>query len=154
MIYLLDVNVLLALGVPEHTQHVATRRWFLKHREQGWATCLVTQSGFVRVSSKGSAGVNRRPEVAIEFLHRATNDIHHHWWPMDRQVHSLHPQIRQMMIGPSQVTDFLLLELAYRKSGKLATYDARLANTFKNQADLTACIELLPDPLKGESPVD
>lgn len=150
MIHLLDVNVLVALGSPEHIHHAATRRWFLRHREQGWATCLVTQSGFVRVTSRSSAGVNRRPEVAIEFLHRATQDAQHHWWPMDRQVHALHPQLRQMMIGPNQVTDFLLLELAYRKGGKLATYDARLANTFRGHADLEACIALLPDPLKGE----
>jgi uncharacterized protein len=50
-IYLLDVNVLVALTWPTHIHHLAARSWFDATGGAGWATCPVTQLGFVRVSS-------------------------------------------------------------------------------------------------------
>ena len=47
---LLDVNVLLALAWPNHQFHSSARRWFADH-EGAWCTCVVTQLGFVRLSS-------------------------------------------------------------------------------------------------------
>ena len=50
--YLLDTNLLIALLWPSHD---ATRalalRWFTRHRAKGWATCPLTQAGFVRIVS-------------------------------------------------------------------------------------------------------
>ena len=51
MIPLLDVNVLVALAWPNHIFHKAAREWFSSVHQAGWATCPITQSGFVRVSS-------------------------------------------------------------------------------------------------------
>jgi predicted nucleic acid-binding protein len=51
MISLLDVNVLIALAWPNHIHHRLASRWFDRNRKSGWATCPLTQSGFVRVSS-------------------------------------------------------------------------------------------------------
>ena len=48
---LLDVNVLVALAWPNHVHHVAARAWFNDVGQKRFATCPVTQSGFVRVSS-------------------------------------------------------------------------------------------------------
>jgi predicted nucleic acid-binding protein len=38
---LLDVNVLVALLVPEHQHHDAAIEWFAAEANQGWATCAV-----------------------------------------------------------------------------------------------------------------
>lgn len=46
--WLLDVNVLLACGWKSHADHVALLDWLLHASE--WATCPLTESGFVRIS--------------------------------------------------------------------------------------------------------
>ena len=69
MIALLDVNTLVALAWPNHIHHEAAHRWFAEQRDQGWATCPITESGFVRVSSNPAATPEARsPVEAIEVL--------------------------------------------------------------------------------------
>ena len=53
MIALPDVNVLIALAWPNHVHHDAARSWFAESRATGWATCPVTEAGFVRVGLPG-----------------------------------------------------------------------------------------------------
>ena len=48
---LLDVNALVALAWDSHVHHAAMRAWFTANGSAGWATCPITESGFVRVSS-------------------------------------------------------------------------------------------------------
>ena len=55
MIRLLDVNVLIALTWPNHVHHDAARSWFTEVRNTGWATCPLTEAGFVRISCNPSA---------------------------------------------------------------------------------------------------
>jgi uncharacterized protein len=40
---LLDVNVLVALGVPEHEHHDAALTWYTSEANRSWATCAVTR---------------------------------------------------------------------------------------------------------------
>jgi hypothetical protein len=48
---LLDVNALVALAWDSHMHHATMRTWFAANSAGGWATCPITESGFVRVSS-------------------------------------------------------------------------------------------------------
>jgi uncharacterized protein len=48
---LLDVNALVALAWDSHIHYVRMREWFSVNASQGWATCPITESGFVRVST-------------------------------------------------------------------------------------------------------
>jgi uncharacterized protein len=48
---LLDVNALVALAWDSHVHHARVRAWFAENSSSGWATCPLTESGFVRVSS-------------------------------------------------------------------------------------------------------
>ncbi len=48
---LLDVNALVALAWYSHVHHARIRAWFAENASRGWATCPVTESGFVRVST-------------------------------------------------------------------------------------------------------
>ncbi|HEU4706603.1 MAG TPA: TA system VapC family ribonuclease toxin [Solirubrobacterales bacterium] len=52
---LLDVNALVALAWDSHVHHAAMRKWSAAHGSSGWATCPITESGFVRVSSNPKA---------------------------------------------------------------------------------------------------
>ena len=50
MITLPDVNVLIALAWPNHVHHDPARSWFAANLNTGWATCPLTEAGFVRLS--------------------------------------------------------------------------------------------------------
>ena len=50
MIALPDINVLLALAWSNHPHHDAAHRCFARDTATGWATCLSTQAGFLRLS--------------------------------------------------------------------------------------------------------
>ncbi|MEZ5355372.1 MAG: TA system VapC family ribonuclease toxin [Bryobacteraceae bacterium] len=139
-----DANVLIAMGMPEHLHHVPARRWFLERRHEGWATCPVTQSAFVRVSCRVTAGALRTPAIAIEFLRAATADRHHSFWPMEQPMTDLGPEIRKLLIGSKQVTDLILLDLALKHNGSLATFDARLVKSVAGSPRLAGAVELVP----------
>ena len=49
---LLDVNVLLALLDADHVDHPRARRWLETEIDDGWASCAITQNGFVRIVSR------------------------------------------------------------------------------------------------------
>ncbi len=79
---LLDVNVLVALLYAEHVHHELAHDWFADHRADGWATCPVTENGFVRVVAELAQGdAALRPHAIIEHLRRFCADEHHHFWP-------------------------------------------------------------------------
>lgn len=58
---LLDTNVLLALAWPNHQHHGTAQRWFKREAPRGWATCALTQLGFVRLSSNPAYPSRRLP---------------------------------------------------------------------------------------------
>jgi predicted nucleic acid-binding protein len=49
-VYLLDVNLLIALAWDAHVFHQGAHRWFGQVGAANFATCNTTQSGFVRIS--------------------------------------------------------------------------------------------------------
>ena len=48
----LDVNVLVALLDRDHVDHCRARAWISTEIHLGWASCAVTQNGFIRVISQ------------------------------------------------------------------------------------------------------
>ena len=127
MTALLDVNVLIALAWPNHVHHTAARDWFEHHRQAGWATCTLTEAGFVRVSCNPSAVRHPvTPLDAITVLERLTTLGSHTFWPLDRSVIHLPEQIRSRLQGYRQITDAVLLATAMQRGGQLATLDSGL----------------------------
>lgn len=51
---LYDVNLLLALFCPDHEYHAIARRWRVRCTDKLWATCEISVSGFIRLSSNPS----------------------------------------------------------------------------------------------------
>ena len=67
---LADINVLIALAWPNHECHQAAHEWFAAHAADGWATCPMTQCGFVRLSSNPKMVPEAVvPNAAIDLLH-------------------------------------------------------------------------------------
>ena len=124
---LLDVNVLIALAWPNHVHHAAARAWFEEHREDGWATCTLTEAGFVRVSCNAAAvGQTVTPLDAIGVLANLRRLGTHAFWPLDRSVVELPAAVGERLQGYRQITDAVLLAAAIQHGGQLATLDVGL----------------------------
>ena len=124
MTVLLDVNVLIALAWPNHVHHAAARAWFEDRREDGWATCLLTEAGFVRVSCNPAVVQHSvTPLDAITVLNRLTRLGAHVFWPLDESILHLPDSIGARLQGYRQVTDAVLLAAAMQRDGELATFD-------------------------------
>lgn len=121
---LLDVNVLVALFDPDHVHHDFAHDWFADQRAHGWATCPVTEAGFVRVVTNPKFRPDPpRPVEAAAQLRRFCASGHHHFWTdlvslRDEKLFAL-----GSARGHAQITDVYLLGLAKRMDGTLATFD-------------------------------
>ena len=141
MTALLDVNVLEALAWPNHVHHDAARLWFKESRSSGWATCPLTDAGFVRVSCNPSTVQHSvTPRDAIALLRRMKALESHLFWPMDRSVVGLEPEIVERVQGYRQVTDAVLLSVAMQYGGQLATLDGRLAQVASGRLRESVCL--------------
>ncbi|HEX7322878.1 MAG TPA: TA system VapC family ribonuclease toxin [Mycobacterium sp.] len=120
---LLDVNVLLALLDSDHVDHRRTRAWIAKEINQGWASCAITQNGFVRIISQPRYPSPVSPSHAIDLLSRATQTPHHEFWPCTTSVLDADAVDRSRLHTSRQVTDAYLLALAVANNGRLVTLD-------------------------------
>lgn len=75
---LLDVNALLALAWPNHQFHTAVLARLEQQPVPQWATCALTQLGFVRLSSNPTiVEVRKTPAEAVDLLADLTRDQQH-----------------------------------------------------------------------------
>jgi toxin-antitoxin system PIN domain toxin len=121
---LLDVNALVALAWDTHVHHEAVATWF-DARTGPWATCPVTEAGFLRISANprvlvGAITVDQARDVLRDLRgigeHRfLVNDV------------SLTDADAPPVAGHRQVTDALLLTVARRAGVPLVTFDTSLA---------------------------
>ena len=126
-IALLDVNVLLALSNPKHTHHEIAHDWFADHHARGWATCAVTQNGFIRVLSNTSARAGTfRPAEVIDLLRRFCSAKEHVFWPGAVSLTDSTLFNASLIRGYRQVSDVYLLGLAKKMGGYLVTFDSNI----------------------------
>ena len=126
MISLLDVNVLIALFDQEHVFHQDARDWLDETIDEGWASCPITQAGFVRIISNPRYPAGVSTTRAIQLIADATDNPHHQFWPADLPLAT--PAIdRTHVLGPGQVTDVYLLALAVTHGGRFVTFDRKIA---------------------------
>ena len=125
---LLDVNVLIALFDSEHIAHQRAQAWLGAAIDDGWASCPITQAGFVRIISNPRYPAGVSAKQAIDLLAEATADPHHEFWPADLPL--VGPAIDGAhVLGPGQVTDTYLLALAVTHGGRFVTFDRRIGLT-------------------------
>jgi len=126
--YLLDTNLLIALLWPRHEQHKAAVKWFARHRHRGWATCPLTQAGFVRIVSNPAFSRDAvQPREASQVLSANTAAKDHGFWADDVPFGEAVEFAGVRLVGHQQVIDAYLLGLAIRRGGVLATLDRHIA---------------------------
>lgn len=121
---LLDLNVLVALAWPSHIHHRIAHEWFVHNRSNGWATCPITQSGLVRLSSNAKIFPDAvSPMVAIELLNKLTTLPDHQFWPDALSLRDAVIFQRGFLFGHRQITDAYLFSLAIHNNGLFITFD-------------------------------
>ncbi|HEV3322284.1 MAG TPA: TA system VapC family ribonuclease toxin [Solirubrobacteraceae bacterium] len=118
---LLDVNALVALAWDSHVHHARIRSWFADNSSRGWATCPLTESGFVRVSSNPKVlpvaiGIDAARAVLL-----ALRELDGHQFLTDDV--SISDGDIPPIAGYRQVTDAHLLTLARRRGMRLVSFD-------------------------------
>jgi uncharacterized protein len=127
--YLFDVNVLIALLWPPHEGHARVQRWFAQNARHGWATCAMTQAGFVRIVSNPQ--FSRQvvsPLDALQVLEGSVQHASHQFWTEDIGVSMALAQFGSRLVGHRQITDAYLLALAIHKKGRLVTLDGGVSS--------------------------
>jgi hypothetical protein len=99
-------------------------RWFADGIEASWATCSLTQIGFVRILSNPAFSRDALSPIEATAL-LASNLRHrgHQYWNDSLQLPAAVRGLEARLQGHRQVTDAYLLALAHRNKGFLATFD-------------------------------
>lgn len=123
--YLLDINLLLALTDPMHVHHDIAHQWFDQTGRHMWATCPLTENGFVRIASHPKYPNRPGDASAVLAMLRQFCDMEgHQFWAEDISLR--HLLSADAVFTHHQITDLYLLGLAVHRHGKLATLDRRI----------------------------
>jgi toxin-antitoxin system PIN domain toxin len=140
---LLDINILTALLWPTHEHHEAAHRWFGSRAGAPWATCALTQLGFVRiVSSPAFSPDALSPIDALALLGTNLGHPAHEFWTDSVPIPTAVRQLEARLQGYRQLTDAYLLALAHRRKAVLATFDRGLRTLAANE--LSGSVEIVP----------
>ena len=123
MKYLLDVNVLVAWGWMEHTDHERVAKWLARGRSQSdteFLTSPIPELGFVRVSVQRAAGTVAVKEACITLEGMLASLGQTHSFIPDDQRGSGSPVWCKVA---ARTTDAYLLALANAYDAKLVTLD-------------------------------
>lgn len=137
--FLLDVNLLLALAWESHPHHARAEDWFLGLKRAPWATCTVTELGFIRLSANPRFTAEpRAPGEARDLLAAMTGVGKYERWsePTSGALSREVAACLRRAVGHAQVTDAYLVALAAAKGGRVATFDAGLSAVWKLDVEL------------------
>ena len=125
--WLLDVNVLLAWLWPAHEAHKAASSWMHSHRQEPWATCPITEMGFLRIVTNPSFSPHAPAWAeAVRILRKHTEASPRHcFWQDSLALAEVDRSLGRRIKGSSQITDAYLLVLAMHNDGRMVTFDYR-----------------------------
>ena len=115
--------MLLALFDPEHIHHDRALAWWTDNQDGGWASCPLTQNGFVRVISGPGYARPRGVTEGLEVLRGQMAQPGHAFWPDAISIADTQTFDHGRLLGTKQITDAYLLALAVKHGGRLATLD-------------------------------
>jgi uncharacterized protein len=120
---LFGVNVLIALFQPDHVHHQRVHKWWEANRHLGWASCPITENGFVRILSQPKYPMPQTIPAAIKLLNLAKTATDHAFWPDDVSLLDHTVFNASALAHHGQITDSYLLALAVKNRGRLVSLD-------------------------------
>jgi len=125
--FLLDVNVLIALVDPEHEHHHISRAFFREEcRSKGWATCAITENAVLRILGHCSYPntPNMTPREIRPLLQRLYAQAGHTFFDRSPSIMDTH---RFPAIPASKhLTDIFLLATAVMYQCSFVSFDRRI----------------------------
>ena len=100
--------------------------WFNRNLEQGWASCPLTQNGYLRIRSQPGYPRPLSLAEAHAQLLGATSTQHHQFIADDISLLDSALVDFSGVSGPGQLTDVYLLALAVAHNARLVTLDRRI----------------------------
>ena len=132
---LFDVSMLLTLFDPGHVMHRAAMTWWQSNRAHGWASCPLSENGFLRIISQRSYPRPVPLPDALATIQAQVARGGHEFWPDDLSILDAERINHTRLLGPAQITDIYLLALAVRHNGRLVTLDRSMdATSVRNAA--------------------
>jgi uncharacterized protein len=126
-VVLLDANVLLALAWPNHPFHQRALSRLAQRERRRWATCLLTQAAFVRLSSNPAVIPGAKsPAEAGSLLGELINDPSHVFLEAKTRRQAWLQELLARCHGHNQVNDAFLIWLASSHAASVMTFDAPL----------------------------
>jgi len=127
MIYLLDVNALVALGFINHEFHGRVASWIQSHDSKTLASCSITELGFVRVLAQAPAygfTVAQARTLLLRLREARTSRL--------TFIHDEHDisKLPSWVRVPKQITDGHLSKLASANGAILATLDEGIPGSY------------------------
>ena len=127
MIYLLDVNALVALGFINHEFHDRLAAWVQSHNSPNLASCSITELGFVRVLAQAPAygfTVTQARTLLLRLKEARTSPL-----AFIADEHDV-SHLPIWVMAPKQITDGHLSKLAIANSAVLATLDESIPGSY------------------------
>ena len=127
MIYLLDVNALVALGFINHEFHGRVAAWIQSHDSPKFATCSITELGFVRVLAQAPAyGFTVIQSRTLLLRLKEARTSRFMFISDEHDISHLPGWVR----APKQITDGHLGALACKNGALLATLDENVPGSY------------------------
>jgi toxin-antitoxin system PIN domain toxin len=128
MIYLLDVNVVIAMIDPGHIAHDDAHRWLESLDGSSWALSPVIENGVIRIVGNPRYPNSPGSPAAVVMIVRALRGASRcQFWDDDISLIGTDGIDASKILTSAQVTDTYLLALAKAHDGKLATFDRKLS---------------------------
>lgn len=124
---LFDINLLIALHDRDHLHHTRASEWLQAHGQHGWASCPLTQNGFLRIMSQSGYSNPQPLALLVQMLQASTLAAFHQFWPDDISVLDSAQFQHTQIHSARQLTDLYLLGLAVKNQGRLVSFDQRIA---------------------------
>ncbi|HEX7962021.1 MAG TPA: hypothetical protein VF493_19035 [Terriglobales bacterium] len=127
MIYLLDVNALVALGFMNHEFHERVALWVDSNNSAQLASCSITELGFVRVLAQAPAyGFTVAQARTLLLRLKQASGSPFTFIPDENDVSHLPDWVKV----PRQITDGHLTKLAAANNAVLATLDENIPGSY------------------------
>jgi uncharacterized protein len=127
MIYLLDVNALVALGFINHEFHSRVARWVRSNSSPQLASCSITELGFLRVLAQApSYGFTVAQARSLLLRLKEAHTYPLAFIPDGHDISHLPGWVK----APKQITDGHLSDLAKGNGALLATLDENFPGSY------------------------
>ena len=143
MTSLLDVSALISLLDANHEHHGAVMGWFNRNQDS-WASCPITQNGYLRIVSREGYPNTISIDEAIRKLTQAVSMPDHKFLYDDISLLDQELVAHDHIQGNKQLTDIYLLALSVFHGARFVTLDTGVSHVAVLQATNASVHVIMP----------